>query len=191
MALRFYLVPRIGDGVSPATAFRPKYLEFTTYLFNQEIGAEGTMLVAVDFTNAQHTTLTANSDVSGFPANLDSNVTNGQLATVKAAIDAIPLPSDGIVVGTPYRAILRRLLRITRILRRFSAGARERLFASHVMTTTLAEIPTARRDKLKAAVEAHGFSTATLVGSMTIGEALIEIAGFAGWPTITVNGESF
>src|SRR5678809_1332037 len=106
MAIRVYIVPALGDGLSPTTAWHPAYIPAgvrASWLF---YGKEGVAIWGGDVTPAQHTTIAANSPITVVPADLSSTVGAG-LATVQAALASWIIPSAWVTSGMTYNEVVR------------------------------------------------------------------------------------
>jgi hypothetical protein len=185
--VRFYLlpveeIPRDGGG-----QFRiPKYItvardprgpQLLTVRFEfSDFGLEPTCLMALDVTNAEHTLLVANADVTAFPLNLDNNV-GGQLGNVQAALESLHLSADAVTSGTSYRQVLRGVVGIFGVARRFAGPDDKRLFPVGVtLSTTLGDFSLSVRTKLREAAETLGYNYSSLTLSSTLRDVLKAIA---------------
>jgi hypothetical protein len=108
MAIRVYLMPRIGSGLSHLDARRPKYPLSKARCIR--CGQEMFCVVIADVTNAEHTAVSANADVRAFPADLDTTVNAGARTTIVDTLEAMRVPAQWVTVGMTYRALLRRLV---------------------------------------------------------------------------------
>src|ERR1041385_5856537 len=114
--MRYYVVPRVGDGLSTATAFRPKYTDVDSLRAGWNVGTwrgldyglENLCVIALDLSPADHADLAAQADVLAVPDPLTTTVTAGALATVKAKLEAANLPADWVTAGMTYRQVLAR-----------------------------------------------------------------------------------
>lgn len=119
MTQRIYLVPvleiDIGDG---KIARGPKYFSFhpqapepliTPAKFSgMRFGGEGTYLVVADVTGGEHNTLSAQSDVTSLPINIDNTITSAALPAVRDALEDLGIPGTWIQANThTYREVLR------------------------------------------------------------------------------------
>jgi hypothetical protein len=135
VSVRFYLVPKIGDGLTPNTGFRPKYVadlivDTSTGNFysskqaaatagvsiaamkplvweGQYYGLEPVYLVAADVTAAQHASIAANVDVIVIPQNLDNTISLTALSTVQQKLEDLHIPAGWVTTDHTYRDVLR------------------------------------------------------------------------------------
>lgn len=108
MAIRVYLMPRIGSGLTHLDARRQKYRIAKSRCIRY--GAELYALVIADVSAAEHTALVANADVRALPADLDTTLTATARTQMIAALEEAFIPAQWLTVGMTYRVILRRLV---------------------------------------------------------------------------------
>lgn len=181
MAIRFYLVPKIGDGLLITTAFRPKYFGVgeafaATMTHALDYGLEPVFLVRADVTNPQHNTIVANADVVGSPANLELTV-NASLTTVQTRLSAKGIPAGWITSGMTYRAVLRWTARLFLLAQRLHGQTNGRPLPSGItLNSTIGDLTVAQRNALQTAAVSLGatdFSAITL--ATTLHDALKSI----------------
>jgi hypothetical protein len=170
MTVRFYIDPMetIASGPPGRMVRRAKYVDALgiTRRAIQDYGQEPTCVLAADVSTAQHSSLSANADVTVIPANLDLQV-GANLATVQANLEALNIPSDMVTPATSYRQILRGVIAV------FSISASTPLFGPGVtLDTTLGALLPAVRAQLKAAAESAGYDYTGLTLASTIRDAL-------------------
>jgi hypothetical protein len=170
MALRFYLVPKIFDSTGPIPAFRAKYLAELGVAYNaMNYGREDTMLVGVQVTTTQATTLAANLDVTAIPLDLDSNVSSGALVTVQNALEALKIPGDWVNTATTYRQVIGTVGRIFQFMQRFDGLNQRTFFQSGITLDTRAnQLTTAQRNTLQDAAIALGLDTSFVQSTTTV-----------------------
>lgn len=173
MALRFYLVPETTFVLGGQTQRGPKYFTPDVWSGNmsaQDFGAEPVFLVGADVTNAQHTTLVANSDVLAAPLNLSNNV-GANLATVQAAYAARNIPYSWIDVGMTWATVLRWTWRIFLLWHRLQAFGR--FFEELNLDATVGSFTQTKRTHLNNAAQSMGLDTSSITLAMTVQQALI------------------
>jgi hypothetical protein len=156
------------------TIHRPKYVTALgiNRVESHEYGAEPWTLLGADVDAAQLASLSANADVSTFPANLDLQA-GANLATVQASLEAANLPGDMVTASTTYRLIIRGIVAV------FSISAVTPLFGPGVtLDTTLGDLTPEVRTQLKESAESSGYPTTGLTLQSTIREALRKVVGF-------------
>jgi hypothetical protein len=151
ITLGFYLVPKVGAGTSPLDAFRPKYIgDFGTALdpmvpkatlrpsmSAMDLGIEPTFLVGAFLTAAQHTFVTAQSDVFAFPA-LDVPVGgNPTLNRTRNELEQRNIPGSWIQAATTWRQVIGEIGRNCIILQRLQGRHQRRLFEPGVSLDSL------------------------------------------------------
>src|SRR5262245_48648332 len=180
----FFLTPRIGDGLTPQTAFRPKYCNTGDLgAGNDLVGWSAWNITHTDFfvvrvtlSAAQRTALQGMSDTRVVPANLDSTI-GGALANVQNVLEAINLPADWLTSGHTWREFLQGLSKLVRFRQRFWGLASDKLFEAGVtLSTTLNQLTAAQRQKFADVAASFGVTSADVTPSMTIREVLILLA---------------
>lgn len=193
MSVRVYLVPKDGDGLTLATAFRPRYVSggIAGAWSAVDFGAEPTMLIVANVTLAEHAAISAHVDVVTLPANLDAIIA-GNLATVQSALEGLNLPADWVVAGMTYRVVLRVVVRIMLLLQRVNglAPAAGRFFANGTLDNTLGDLPVVWRQRLSAAATSFGVDVSALTLTTTIRAALRNVGQQLLRLPCAVGGES-
>lgn len=197
MALRVYLVPVIGDGLTPKTARRAKYIAPDEFFVGgivgryqaMDYGNEPMMLVAAEVTAAEHTAIAANADVIAAPANLDNTI-GANLATVQAALESVNLPADWITSGMTYRTVLRWIARLFLVCQRFQGLAGGRLFPAGItLASVIGDLSASVRQKLTQGAQSLGLDTSNIAPATTIRAALKDL-GNQMTLVITLGGSS-
>lgn len=106
MAIRHYLVPRVGNGQTPETAYRAKYFspmasDSDAALFPRgrsrlhAVPGRTVVLVEADVTEAEHSTIVAQADV----VSLDQSLSAAERTAVARVIsESATLRSDGSII---------------------------------------------------------------------------------------------
>lgn len=193
MALRFYIVPKIGSGTGPLTnAIRPKYLAALGLpLQAVDYGRfEDVFLVGIDLSPAQHTTVAANADVMAIPADLDLSIGAGAVANVQSRLELLKFPALWVDAQTPPRTILRVTLKMCRINQRFSGLHGHSFFEAGItLASIISSLTQVQRDKLKAMADSFKVDSSGVTGAMTVRQGLKLVADQL--PSCTVMGETF
>lgn len=182
----FALVPKIGDGLSPSTAFRPKYTDPGSLGVGLDLvgwsaldyGAEPIFLIRVNLTAAQRAALQSQPDAMVVPANLDNTVSALAVTTIKNQLEASNIPAEWVTTDLTYRQVLRRFRRVITFMQRYNGlwGAL-RLFASGItLDTRLNQLTATQRMRLADAADSLGLDRSGLVNTMTIRQALRTLA---------------
>jgi hypothetical protein len=197
--VRFYFVPKIGDGLSRATAFRPKYTDAGSLgvgldLVNwsaQDYGAENVMVLGCDVTAEQHTALSAQADVLAVPANLDSTISALALTSIQNKLEAVHLPSEWVTTSMTYRQALRTLIKIVQFASRYQAvTGNQWLFVGGVtLDTRFNQLTQAVRQNLRDVAASLNLDTSGITGTMTLRQILRLIADQL--PGFSMAGEAF
>lgn len=176
MAIRWYLVPKIGTGVQ-GDAFRPKYIAGAIAEWRAiDYGNDLAFLVEADVTNSQHNTINGNADVLSLPTNLDTTI-GASLATVRAKCEALGIPAGWMTSAMTIRQALRWVGRLFLLNQRLQGRSNLRLLPAGVMLDTIiSDLPTALRNGLIDAAQSWGVDTTGVTGSMTLRQALRQVA---------------
>lgn len=192
MAIRIYLVPKIGTGFG-SDPFRPAYISNGGIAGNWQAidyGKEAWMLVAADVTPAEHNAITANSDATAIPANLDQQI-GAALATVQSKLELANLPADWVTSAMTYRTLLKWTIRILLLMQRFCGfdEAAARFFATVTLDSTVGDLTAAVRQRLNTVAQSFGLDTSSITLATTI-RAALRILGQQMTFAVTVDGES-
>jgi len=172
VTIRVYIVPALGDGLSPKTAWRPAYVPVGVRASWLSYGGEGVYIWGGDVTPAQHTAIAANSPITVVPADLSSTVGAG-LATVQAALASWNIPSAWVTSGMTYNEVVRGVCAIFHIANRLLGKFGSRLLPGGItLSTTIAQLTQTQRDRLQAVADSYSLSTAAVTGSTTIAQFL-------------------
>lgn len=191
MAIRFYLAPKQGDGLSPTTGFRPQTIpELGVVWRGMRYGRENMYLVAADVTNGQHNTIIANTAITAIPQNIDANITAGALTAVKNALEAMTFPAEWVTTAFTYRQVLSLVGKLCLFMQRFDGRQRRAFFEAGItLDTTLGELTTGQRAALLDAATSLGIDTSAATGSATIRQALHVLA--QQLPSFTLANQVF
>ena len=122
MALRFYLMPSIGDGSSMENARRPKYLTAMAGADGgwMDFGFNPVFLVGMNLSAPQDTSLVSNADVFAFPFNLQATISGGAVNTRKSILETFFIPGDGVVSGMTEQACIRYVAGLFQFMQRLN-----------------------------------------------------------------------
>jgi hypothetical protein len=177
----FALVPKVGNGLTPATAFRPKYTDPGALGENLDLvgwsmmdyGLESVVLMRVVTTSAQRTALQSQIDTLVVPNNLDSQISALALTNLSNKLESVNLPAHWISAGMTYRQILRGFRRVITFMQRWRGIIGTRLFAAGVtLDTRLNQLTTQQRQHLANVADSFNLDRSAIVTTMTIREAL-------------------
>jgi hypothetical protein len=190
MALRFYVVPKIGTGAF-TDPFRPKYITEVGSPWNaMDYGLEDTMLAGINVTSAQHTTLQANIDVISIPADLDSQIGLSALSTVQSRLEGLLIPADWVTTSHTYRDVLRIVGKAFMFMQRFHVRQVRRFFESGVtLETRVNQLTQAQRAAMEDAAFSLGLDISGITGPMKLRQALRML--WVQMPSFTLMGETF
>lgn len=178
----FALVPKVGDGLTPATAFRPKYvgagdlgagLDLVGWV-GMDYGAEPIFLIRVSLSPAQRTALQSQPDALVVPANLDNNVSALALAAIQSQLEAANIPAEWVNTSLTYRQVLRRFRRIITFMQRWNGlFPFNRLFDAGVaLDTRINQLAAAQRQRLIDVADNLGLDRTGVTNTMTLRQAL-------------------
>ena len=189
---RFYVVPVVGTGADHTDGRRPKYFEVLSAPWSaMDYGAEPVMLVRAEVTSALDAILTANADVFALPVNLDVNLTNAEVATVRAVLETANIPvSNWVTTSVTWRQLLRTVAQMMQFLQRLSAvQGSTRLFGSTVLLSTRwNQLNAAQQSALIQAASSMGFSIAAFTGSSNFRTMLKAMADQWGNRPVVIGG---
>lgn len=190
MAKRFYVLPKVGAGTHD-DPFRAKYIsELGVQSAATDFGREDSMLVGAEVTGAQHTTLTANTDVISIPAALDDNISAAALATVQSKVEGLKIPANHLTTAQTYRDVVRLCGKVFFLAQRFDGLHAKTLFDIGAgLSTQFGDMAPATRTNLLAAVESLGLSTSQISSTTTLRQILRGVVD--GLPSFTLFGETF
>lgn len=196
MAVRFYIVPKVGDGLTPNTAFEPKYIADMLDPLGpglwraRDYGMEPVFLVAANVTSQQHTTLSANVDVVTIPQNLDSQINLTALATVQQRLEDLRIPAGWVTTSHTYRDVIRITGKVMQFFGRFHVRHLLTLFESGVtLNTRMNELTQVQRDRIQDVMVSFGLDTAWVTNTTTVRGLLKGVADRL--PAFTMLGETF
>jgi hypothetical protein len=186
---RFYIVPKIGDGLTPQSAFRPKYItELGVPWGAMDYGREDTMLAGAQVTAAQHTALAANLDVIAIPSNLDSNISAAALSTVQDRVESLKIPANWLTTNHTYRDVVRIVGKIFMLMQRFDGLHHRTFFDTNItLATTWGQLGTVVRENMEATATSLGLSIPT--SNQTLRQVFRQWASEI--PTFSLMGETF
>lgn len=198
MAVRFFLVPKVGIGTVP-DPFRPKYVNpgdlgagwnLQGRWSAMDYGFEQAFLLKADLTATEATTLSAQTDVLAVPANLDAQVSGAALPTIQSKLEALNLPGNWITTALTYRQALKTVRRVISFMQRYQGlFPADRVFdAGITLDTRLNQLTQAQRQRLQDVATSLGLDTSGVTTTMTIRQALRQMADQL--PDITVGGET-
>lgn len=177
-SLRVYVVPRIGDGLSRQTAFKPKYvnpgdlgvgLDLDGWV-GIDYGSEGVFFLFAAVTAEQHTALSAQTDVLAVPANLDTTISALALTTIQTKLEAANLPADWVTTSMTYRTVLRTLLKIAQIAQRYTGlfGTAPMWPAGVTLDTRWNQLTQAQQSRLLQVAQSFNLDTTGVTNTMTL-----------------------
>lgn len=183
MAIRFYLLPIESNG----NARGPKYFPWRydpdppaliqATCSNMDFGLVPTMLVAADVTPAQHTTLSANADVTSIPQNIDATITAGALSAVRAALENLKIPGNWATTGNTYREVLRMVAGLFQFAQRHQGLHGQTIIPDNInLNMTWGNIPQAWQQNLQATADSFGYDYSQVTGSTTVRVILKNLA---------------
>lgn len=176
MAIRYYLVPVIGNGFTAKTGWRPKYfIDLTAVKYRTLFyGWLPTALIQADVDQATHDTIVANSDVVSLPENLSQTI---NLTVVQNIFTSRDIPASWLNAGLTYLQVLRRLEALFNFATKYQSFlAHKMLRAIWANDVTLAGLPGFLQADLQEAADFFGVDTAGVTGSTTVEELMVNFA---------------
>lgn len=189
MTIRAYLSGFVGNGLSPATAFRPALFDlapgtvkdFCDGRSNRQ-GTAGVALVVADVSSAQHALLIADARITYLPFERSDGsvvppdgtigeVSQGNRTTLRGIADTHHIPIQGIGLGDTVREALRLFKR--RFILRYLLGVDD---WTELLDSLVSSIAAAKRQRIATRLQSLGFDTSAIQGSDTVREALRKLA---------------
>lgn len=175
MAVRFYLMPKVATVGGSITTNKPAHLaELGNLWSGMDFGQEPVYLIRADVTPAQHTALTAFSDVIAFPADLTTTLGGAAAVTAaKTKLEALKIPADWVTTTTTTRELLRAVARFIAVNQRLDGLSRKSVFEGAITPeTTVAQLTAAQRTALAGALVSFGLDTSAVAGVTTLRQIL-------------------
>lgn len=195
---RFFIVPKIGDGQTPNTAFRPKYFDGLTDANGQPVrwqgrdyGMEAVYLVAADVSAAQATTIGSNVDVIAIPQGIDNAISLTALNTVQTRLEQLRIPAGWVTTSHTYRDVLRVVHKVFQLFGRFWVREGKTIFEAGItLDTRMNQLTQAQRNALEQAILSLNVNdTSWIAGSTTLRQVFKGVADRL--PTASMMGEQF
>ena len=181
-----------ADGVSP------KYLMGTNYAWSiVDFGSERLCIAGViDISQADHDTLSAQSDVRALPANLDAMLTSGAVTSISSFLEARNVPAGWVNTSRTYRQTLRVLIGIFQFVQRWKGisvrggdGIKSPFTEGLNLDTTYSQIPLKGQQKLQECFTSLDVDFSMLTAGSTIREVLFEFGKQMALRPCVVGGE--
>lgn len=189
MATRFYFVPKIGSGASPDDAFRPKYTDAGFQWQAMDHGFANCFLLIADVDEKHHAALSEQPDVLAFPAELNSKITDDDLAALKAKCEALKLPADWLGTTHSYAELVQSAAKMIGLSQRFKGLYRESLLKDGVtLDSKISEIPGGKGNQLAAAATSLGLDSKDVKPATTIRKAMKVLADQL--PDVVLDGKT-
>jgi hypothetical protein len=188
-SLGFYLVPKVGTGTA-LDPFRPKYIgDLAGVQWSaMDLGIEPTFIVGANLSAAQHTSVSGQSDVFAFPANIDGAVGgNPTLNRVRNGLEQRNIPGADIASTWTWRQVIGRVGDTCLILQRLNGQHQTRLFPPGVSLDSQPDQPVF--EQLVSVGQSFGLTTSTLSIALTVRENLLRLSDQL--PGFTLGGEVF
>jgi len=148
---RVYVCPLVLDASGTRV---PKYIHSASLDYSLiDAGKRNLCIVVADVDEAQHTTLSNQTDVVSVPANLDNTFTAGAVTSFKARLDQLNLPIAWVDTNTTYRQALRVLAGIFLLAQRFHGMTGLDLFTQLDNDIQIKNAPLATRQKIGLAMD--------------------------------------
>lgn len=208
--VRYYLVPRIGDGHGVPLAeltelngsWRPKYTDRGALGPGNDIvswsampyGIENAFLLATDATTAQHNALAAQADVLAIPTALDSNVSGLAVTTIQTKLEAVNLPAEWVTTSLTYRDVLRRVGKMILFASRYAGiadanGYSQRWLDTVTLDTRWNQLTQIQQNRLRATADSLGLDYSGVINTMTLRQ-IIRLLGDQ-LPSFALYGNDF
>jgi hypothetical protein len=178
MAVRVYIAPYISQTHPRGIQCRaPKYFFTSGWVWDcQDYGDEGSCVVVMDTTGAQHTSLTANADVLALPADLDANLTTGQANAAKTFLESRNIPNGFINNTLTSRQVLRVILHIFRFAQAVHVLGGKLFPTGITLDSTVGDLTAEQRQRLKDAADTRGWDSSGITLGTTMRALLKSLA---------------
>ena len=190
MSVHFYVVPRIGTGISVDDAFRPKYFDDLTGVSpsSQEYGREPVMLVGVEIEEKDHATLAAQPDVVAIPVPLDDKVNLTVLSDLQLRLESMKVPALQLDQANTYREVVALIRRLFAFHAKFADLTGKTFFDAGIgLDERLSQQTAAQKAALLQAATDFGFSLEDQAAATKMRALLRTVA--ERMPPATMKGE--
>ncbi len=176
----YFIVPQIGNGESPATAYRPKYFATSdsriSRISSMPIGLDSLFLVKIIMEESLRDSIAGLSDVIAFKKDINATLNAGAVTATKNKLEAKKIPAGWVSTSTTWKDIIRFVALVAQMHQRFKGLFGEKLLPAGItLNTTYSQLPTAGKNKLISLADSFGFSKESLTGASTIREILKEL----------------
>lgn len=180
--VRFYLTP---VETNPATNGRgPKYFAYrgdpdapalvSSPWQARDYGNEPLMLVAADTADSDDALLAAQTDITKFADDLDTQL-GARLAAMQAALEALNLPAQMLTATTTDRQVIRGIMAIFSVAQCMQ-GKNFNIFAPGItLSTTLSAIPAPARQALQDCATFLGYDQMGITLASTVRQLLTKL----------------
>lgn len=171
MALQLFIVPEIGAGTSQ-DPLRAKYIDglgITGPVGQTRYGFQPIRLVGADFTPAQSSSLSANSDVFTFPTDLSVNVGGGNVQTARDAYALVFIPEQWITAQTQWMEVAVMTAGMFQFMNRLKTFL-PTLIIDDIAKLNIqwSSVPTDTQSGILACAQSFGYSTSFIVANTQI-----------------------
>ena len=188
MALRFCIVAKVNGSL--AGALVAKYLHGVVDYTAIDYGRDQWCLAAADMTAQQAIDLQAQPDAVVFPANLDANLTAGQVTATQTELANRRMPDQWVTTAHTWRDVIRIVGQCSKLLLYFQGRFAKSFWEVGItLATTIAELTQNQRDALREAAAHFGVSDDGVTGATTIRQVLKLFAD--RMPPLQLAGEVF
>jgi hypothetical protein len=176
MAFRLYIVPIIGTGTK-LDPRRPKYFADGTVnspWTGMNYGIEAWMVVGADLSFSDDALVVGQVDAMALRFDLSPQLTAPQVTAVQNKLEAINLPAGWVNTSLTWLQVVRAVFGILSFMQRFTAlNGNVSLFTGGItLNSTISALPAPVLTNLQQAAAELGLSTAGIVGTTTIRQAL-------------------
>jgi hypothetical protein len=187
MAYRLYLVPKIGSGIM-GDAFRPKYFDGLTWS-GMDYGFQPLFLVAADLPGATDTAIVANSDVFGFPFDLNVNLTEGEVNSARDVLEDALVPAQSLSPQDTWKSAARMVASMFAFMQRmnFVFGNQQVFIDASDLDAQFGSLSQELQDAFIATAQSLGYSTSSMIPNAQIRNILKSMADEWGNTTFQLN----
>lgn len=184
---RFYLLPEEAT-IPPAPEGKgPKYLAWRfdpdppalvlAPWIGMAYGLAPAMLIVANIDAAEHTLLSAQTDVAAAPEDLNTPIAAAAIPQIQTVLEALHLPAQWVDTSYTYRGLVRGVAGFCQFAQRHRGLHLERLVdTSAQLDLRWNQISQARRARLATTAASLGYDTSAITSTTSIRAALLELA---------------
>ena len=127
----YFIVPRIGDGISRETGFKPEFLSGDSRIpsrSSMNLGLSPHFLTRALITETLRDSIAALADVIAFPLDIDSSILLSEIVKLQSDLEAIGIPADWVTTINSYKDVIKFIAKYAQILQRTDGLFKRKLY---------------------------------------------------------------